>query len=142
MPGVATSPATEAVLTTAPDFCCSITGSTWRRPRKTPLTLTAMTWSNIASSYSAVCCQVALDAGVVEEAVDLAVGVERGLDVIRDIGRFGDVGGDERRLAALLPDDPGGRLAARRVAVDDDHLGARLGKGERGGAADAVAPRR
>ena len=30
-------------------------GSTCRSPRNTPLTLTPITWSNIASSYSAVC---------------------------------------------------------------------------------------
>src|SRR5208282_2375441 len=32
MPGVATSPATEAVSTMAPRFCCSITGRTRRSP--------------------------------------------------------------------------------------------------------------
>ena len=54
MPGVPTRPATEAVLTMAPDFCFSMTGSTWRSPRNTPLTLTPITWSNTASSNSAV----------------------------------------------------------------------------------------
>jgi hypothetical protein len=49
-----------------------------------------------------------------------------------------DVGGNKARLAALLPDDPGGRLAGRRIAIDDHNLGAASGKGERGGAANAV----
>ena len=80
----------------------------------------------------------AFDAGIVEEAVDRAVGVERRLDIGPHLGRFGDVGGDEACLAALLADDPGGRLAAGAVAVDDDDLGAALGEGERRGAADAV----
>ena len=70
----------------------------------------------------------AFDAGVVEEAVDRAVGVERRLDVVPHLGRFGHVGGDEARLAALLADDPGGRLAGRRVAVDEHDLGAALGE--------------
>ena len=36
------------------------------------------------------------------------------------------------------PPYPGGRLAARRVAVNDDDLGAAFGEGERRGAANAV----
>src|SRR5439155_3353753 len=79
-----------------------------------------------------------LDPGVVVEAVDPAIGVERGLYIGRDVGGFGNVGGDEARLAALLTQDAGGGLAARRVAVDHDDLGAALAEGERGGAADAV----
>src|SRR5262249_32567200 len=82
---------------------------------------------------------VAFDARIVEEAVDLAVGIKRFLDVVRDIGRFSDVRLHEARLAALLLDDAGRRLAARCVAVDDDYLGARFRESERGGAADAVA---
>src|SRR5215472_14444794 len=42
-------------------------------------------------------------------------------------------------LAALLTDDPGGRLTAGRIAVHDDDLGAAFGEGECGGTADAVA---
>ena len=128
MPGVATSPATEAVLTIAPRFCCSMTGNTWRSPRNTPLTLTPMTWSNIVLVIFGGVRPFAFDAGIVEEAVDRAVGVERRLHIVLHLGRFGDVGGDEARLAALLADDAGGRLAARRIAVDDDDLGAALGE--------------
>jgi hypothetical protein len=40
------------VLTTAPAPCAIITGSTCRSPRKTPFTFTAITASNIASSWS------------------------------------------------------------------------------------------
>ena len=54
MPGVPTRPATEAVLTTVPPPWRIISGSTWRRPRNTPLTLTPITASKTASSYSAV----------------------------------------------------------------------------------------
>jgi len=39
--------------------------------------------------------EAALDPGIVEKAVDLAVGRQRLLDVVGDIGGFGDVGGDE-----------------------------------------------
>ena len=81
----------------------------------------------------------AFDAGIVEEAVDLAVGVERRFHIGLHFGGFGDVGLDKPRLAALLADDAGGRLAAVGVAIDDDDLGAALRKGERRGAADAVA---
>ena len=44
----------DAVFTTDPLPCFSITGSTWRRPRNTPRTFTAITASNTSSSYSAV----------------------------------------------------------------------------------------
>src|SRR5205823_5894929 len=81
----------------------------------------------------------AFDTGIVEEAVDLAVGVEGGLHISLNVGGFGNVGGDDLRLAALLADDAGGRLGADGVAVDDDDLGAALGEGEGGGPADAVA---
>ena len=54
MPGEPTRPATEAVLTTAPLPWRIISGRTWRSPRNTPFTLTPITASNIASSYSAV----------------------------------------------------------------------------------------
>ena len=79
------------------------------------------------------------DAGIVEEAVDRAIGIECGFDISPHLGRFGDVGGNELRLPALLPDNPGGRLAARRVAIDDDNLGTAPGKSKCRGAADAVS---
>src|SRR5262249_34477616 len=81
----------------------------------------------------------ALDAGIVEEAVDLAVGIKRGFHIAQHLGRFGDVGGTEPGIAALLPDDAGRRLAAGNVAVDDDDFGAALGKGERRRPTDPVA---
>src|SRR5271163_3025000 len=138
MPGVATSPATEAVLTMAPRFCCSMTGNTWRRPRKTPLTLTPITASNMSSSYSAVCAHLPSMPALLKKQSIRAVGVERRLHIILHFGRFGHIGRDEPRLAALLTDDPGGRLPSRRVAVDENDFGAALGKTERGGAADPV----
>ena len=103
-----------------------MTGSTWRSPRNTPLTLTPITCVEHRLVVFGGRRDLALDAGVVEEAVDAAVGVERRLDVVLHVGRFGDVGGDETRLAALLPDDAGGRSPAGAVAVDDDDLGAAL----------------
>src|SRR5829696_1482153 len=45
--------ASEPVFTSAPDPCSSITGSTWRRPRKTPKRFTPTTRSNSSSGYSA-----------------------------------------------------------------------------------------
>src|SRR5208282_5829888 len=76
--------------------------------------------------------------GVVEEAVDRAIGVERGPDIGLHLGRFGDVGGDKARLSALLANNPGGRLAGRAIAIDDHYFGAAVGETECGGAADAV----
>jgi hypothetical protein len=81
---------------------------------------------------------LAFDPGIVEKAVDGAIGVEGCFDVGLHLGRFGDVGRGEVRRRTLLSDDPGGRLAGRAVAVDNDDLGAALGKGECRGAADAV----
>ena len=80
----------------------------------------------------------AFDAGIVEEAVDRAIGVECCLHIGPHIGRFGDVRGDEMRLAALLPDDTGGSLAAGRIAINDNDFGAAFGESKRRGAADAV----
>ena len=57
--------------------------------------------------------ELAFDAGIVEEAVDAAVGVERGLHVGLHLGRLGDVGGLRARLPALLLDGAGGALRAR-----------------------------
>ena len=80
----------------------------------------------------------AFDPGIIEKAVDRAIGVERSLHVGPHIGGFGDVGRDEMRFTALLPDDPGGRRTARRVAIDDNDFGAAFGESKRRGAADAV----
>ena len=93
----------------------------------------------MSSSYSAVGRDRAFDAGVVVEAVDRSVSVERGFDVVLDLGGFRDVGGDEQRVAALLAQDAGGGLARGGVAIDHDDLGAAAGETDRGGAADAVA---
>ena len=139
MPGVATSPATEAVLTIAPRFCCSMTGNTWRSPRNTPFTLTPMTCVEHRLVIFGGVRQFAFDAGIVEEAVDRAVGVERRLHIVLHLGRFGDVGGDEARLAALLADDAGGRLAAAASRSTTTTLAPRFGEGQRRGPADAVA---
>ena len=67
------------------------------------------------------------------------MGIERRLHIIPYLGRFGHIGGDKPCLTALLPDDPGGRLPGRRVAIDEDDFGAALREAERSGAADAVA---
>ena len=55
---------------------------------------------------------LAFDAGVVEEAVDAAVGVDGRLDVALHLGRLGDVGDVERGVAALLADGGGGAFGA------------------------------
>jgi hypothetical protein len=79
----------------------------------------------------------AFDPGIVEKGVDGTIGVERAFDIGPHLGRFGDVGGNKARLAALLPDDPGGGLAAGRIVIDDDDLGAALGEAD--SAADPAA---
>src|SRR4029453_8785848 len=82
---------------------------------------------------------LALDAGVVVEAVDAAIGVDRLLYVCLHGLRVGYVSLDEQRLAALLAHDAGRRLATRRVAIDDDDLGAAAGEAQRRRPPDAVA---
>ena len=52
MPGVAVSPAIDAVLTIAPPLLSRIAGPTCLSPRKTPLRLTAITRSKSSSSSS------------------------------------------------------------------------------------------
>jgi hypothetical protein len=56
----------------------------------------------------------AFDSGIVEKAVDSAVGVECGFDIAAHLGRFGDVGGDKVRRTLLTdyPDCRGAKMAA------------------------------
>ena len=115
MPGPPNSPATEAVLTMAPRPCFSITGSTWRMPRNTPFRLTPITASNIASSYSWVGAALPFDAGVVEEAVDRAVGIERRLHIVLHVGGLGDIGAT-RSAHRRRADAPVRRLPRPSVA--------------------------
>ena len=81
----------------------------------------------------------ALDAGIVVEAVDRAIGIERRLHVGLHVGGFGDVGRDEQRLAALLANDAGGAFTACRVAIHDDNLGTVPREANGGGTPDAIA---
>ncbi len=81
----------------------------------------------------------ALDAGVVEKAVDRPVGVERRPHISPDLSRFGHVGGNKPGLAALLANDRGGGFATLGVTVDNHEPGAASGKADRGGSTDAVA---
>jgi hypothetical protein len=80
---------------------------------------------------------LAFDPGIVEKAIDRAISVECRFDIAPHLGRFGDVG-DKVCRRTLLTDYPSGRLAGGTVPVDDDDLGAALGKGDRRGAADAA----
>ena len=81
---------------------------------------------------------IALDARIVVEAIDRAVGVERRLHIGLHVGGFRHIGGDEQRLAALLTDDARGAFAAGGVAIHHDDLGAIARKAERGGTTDAI----
>jgi hypothetical protein len=82
---------------------------------------------------------LALDAGIVEEAVDAAERVDRGLHIGLYFGRLGDVGGDGDRVAAMLAHDAGGGRGRRAVAIDRDHFRAMPCEGHAGRASDAVA---
>jgi len=77
----------------------------------------------------------AFDAGIVEKAIDRAIGVECGFDIGLNLGPIWSHRGNKARRAALLPDDTGGRFASCRVAVDDHDLGRARGKASAGGAA-------
>src|SRR6185503_4189805 len=82
---------------------------------------------------------LAFDTGIVEEAIDAAVGVHRRLYVTLHLGRLGDVGDMEARITALLADGGRRTLCPFRIAVDDDDLGATTGERKRGSPADAIA---
>ena len=131
MPGDATRPATEAVFTIAPRFCFSITGSTCRRPRNTPFDVDAHHRVEHRFVVFRRGGDAALDAGIVVEAVDRPVGIERSLHIGLNIGRTGHVGGDEQRLAALLADDAGGAFATGRITVHHNDLGTVARKAQR-----------
>ena len=87
----------------APLSACSITGSTCRIPRNTPFTFTPITASNMSSSYSARGRDLALNSGIVVEAVDRAVFVQRGLDIVLHVSGSRHVGGER-----TAPDRPAG----------------------------------
>ena len=80
-----------------------------------------------------------LDAGVVEEAVDRAVGIERRLHVVLHLGGFRDIGTHEARIATALAHEFGARLAGGRVEIDHHDLGAASREADRAGATDAAA---
>src|SRR5262249_38241357 len=91
---------------------------------------------------------VAKDARVVHEDIELAEGVDRGLDDVLGAGALGDVVEARDRLAAggpdLRADLLGHRLAftgdaAGTAEVVDDALGALLGEENRVRAADSTA---
>jgi hypothetical protein len=97
--------------------------------------------SDLASNITGVRgrCDRALDPRVVVEAIDGAISVKRGLNVILDLGGSRDICHDEACVAALLTEDPGGCLARVLVAIDHDDLGAAVGEPDRRGAANPVA---
>ena len=86
---------------------------------------------------------VARDAGVVDEDVDLAVRVERGLDQRLSGFRLRHVRLNGQRLAAERLDLLRGLLRRGRVArVREADVGALLGEPQRDGLADAARPAR
>src|SRR6516162_11233877 len=80
----------------------------------------------------------ALDAGIVEEAVDRIIGIERGLDVILHIDGFCDVGMDEASISATLTHKLGAGLAFSSIEINYHDLRAAPREAERGGAADTA----
>ena len=83
--------------------------------------------------------KLAFDAGIVEEAVDAAVFVDRGLHIGLHLVRLGNVGCHRESVAAALADDARRGLGRRAVAVHHYDFGAMPGEARRRCAADAVA---
>src|SRR5262249_43937937 len=70
-------------------------------------------------------CELALDAGVVEEAVDPPIGLDRRLDVSLHVRGLRHVGRHRQRISAVLANDAGGRRCPPALAVHPPHLFAR-----------------
>src|SRR5689334_14937571 len=83
-------------------------------------------------------CGSALDAGIVEEAVDRTVGVQRRLYIGLHIGRFGDIRAHEACFAATLAYQFDTGLAVADIQVYHDDLGAAPGESNRGSTANAA----
>src|SRR5262249_10578921 len=83
--------------------------------------------------------KLALDTGIVEEAVDPAVGLDRSLHVGLHVLGFDDVSRHHNSFPAVLADDADGRLRPGAVAVHHHHLRALTRERHRRGAADAIA---
>ena len=82
---------------------------------------------------------LAFDAGVVEEAVDAAEGVERGLHVGPHLGRLRDIGGvGTARCPPCCWMVPGRALGAGGVPVHRHDFGAAHEQSQRSSAPDAV----
>jgi hypothetical protein len=80
----------------------------------------------------------ALDAGIIEEAVDGTISVERDFNVILHIAGFRDIGTDKASVAAMLTHKFGARLASNSIEINHHNIGTALREAERRGAADAA----
>ena len=81
----------------------------------------------------------ALGAGIVEETVDGAVGINAGLHVAAHIGRPRDVGAHEACFTATPADKVGTGLSRVFVEIHHDDFGAARGEAERAGPSDVTA---
>ena len=84
----------------------------------------------------------ALDAGIVERAVETAVGLDGLPHQGLDLGRLGDIGFDEGGLTACGADEAGRLLAGLNQQVRHHDLRALTGKLQRGRPADSAAAAR
>src|SRR5262249_39230085 len=78
------------------------------------------------------------DPGIVEEAVDCTISIERGLHIVLHFIRSADVGWDEAGIAATLTHEIGARLSLDCIKVDQYDLSPTPCEAECGGAADAA----
>src|SRR5215831_3498646 len=141
MPGVATSPATEAVFTTAPDFCFSMTGSV-AKAQEYALDVHIDHLIEYGLLVFGDRNHLSFDASVIKEAIDATKCIERGPYVGLNLRRLGDIGHTKACLTALLLDGAGGALCAGGVLVHRQDLGPAGREGQRCCAPDSVTSTR
>ena len=139
MPGVATSPATEAVLTTAPPTLTDHLRQDVAQAEEHALHIHIDHLVEHGLVVVGGRSDLAFDAGVVEEAVDPAELLDRGPHIGLHLFGPGDIGGHRDGFAAVLADDAGGRFGTRGVAVHHHHLRTVAGERRSRRAADPIA---
>ncbi len=134
------SPATEAVFTIAPDALLQHHRQHVAQAEEDALQVDR---DDLVEHVLVIVLgrdDLALDAGVVEEAVDAAIRGQGLFDVVLHRRRFRHVGLHEVRVAAPLRDDVDGGLAERRRRHrPPSTLAPRSGEAQRGRSADAAA---
>jgi hypothetical protein len=71
---------------------------------------------------------IALDSGIVEEAIDGAIGVERRLHIVADVVGLRDIGAHEAGFTATLLNQLGAGFAGGFVDIGDHDFGAAGGE--------------